>query len=109
MYARVTQFDIDTMRIDLDAALERFKELILPALRQYPGYQGVYALRTDEGNGLLITLWDSPEAANAGVTSGFYNEQVSKFLSFYKEPPGRQHYLVAFEEVLSHSASETRA
>jgi heme-degrading monooxygenase HmoA len=109
MYARVTQFDIDTMRIDLDAALERFKDLILPELRRQPGYRGVYALRTDEGNGLLISLWDSPETAQAGVASGFYGEQIGKFMSFYKEPPGRSHYLVAFEEVLNRSYEPVRA
>ena len=102
MYARVTQFDIDTMRIDLDSALDRFKERVLPELRSQPGYRGVYALRTDEGEGLLISLWDSREAADAGLTSGFYDEQISKFVSFYKESPGRHHYLVAFDEVVSH-------
>jgi len=100
MYARVTQFSIDTMRIDVDAALERFREMVLPSLRGASGYRGVLALRTDEGDGLLVTLWDSPESAQAGLSSGFYDEQVAKFLAFYKEPPGRQHYLVAYEEVL---------
>ncbi len=74
----------------------------LPELRSQPGYRGVYALRTDEGEGLLISLWDSHEAADAGLTSGFYDEQISKFVSFYKESPGRHHYLVAFDEVVSH-------
>ena len=103
MYARVTQFDIDTVRIDMDAALDRFKDLILPALRRQAGYRGVYALHTEEGEGLLISLWDSSEAASAGLASGFYDEQISKFVSFYKEPPGRQQYLVAFDEVLQRS------
>ena len=100
MYARVTQFDIDPNLIDLDEALKRFEELILPDLRQRAGYRGVMAMRSDEGNGLLVTLWSSPEDAASGLASGFYDDQLAKFVAFYKEPPGREQYVVAFQEVL---------
>lgn len=98
MYARVTQFEIDTLRIGLDEALERFKELILPEVRKLPGYRGVLVMRTPEGKGVLVSLWSTPEAAQGGVESGYYDEQVAKFLMFVKQPPGRDHYEVVFSE-----------
>jgi hypothetical protein len=98
MYARVTQFEIDTLRIGLDEALERFKEAVLPAVRQVAGYRGVLVMRTPEGKGLLVSLWDTPGAAQSGVESGYYDEQVAKFLMFVRQPPGRDHYEVVFSE-----------
>jgi len=98
MYARITQFEIDTLRINLDAALERFKETILPEVRKLPGYRGVFVMRTPEGKGLLVSLWSTAEAAQRGVESGYYDEQVAKFLMFVKQPPGRDHYEVVFSE-----------
>jgi hypothetical protein len=98
MYARATQFELDTLRMPLASALERFKELIVPALRQQPGYAGVYALTTPEGKGLLLTLWDSEAAALAGEATGFYDEQIAKFLLLMRTPPGRDHYEVIYAE-----------
>ena len=57
MYARVTQFELDTVRMPLAQALERFTERVVPALRRQPGYEGVQVLATREGKGALITLW----------------------------------------------------
>jgi heme-degrading monooxygenase HmoA len=100
MYARATLFDIDTVRVSIEAALERFREVILPSLRDAPGYRGVYALTTPEGKGILLSLWERREDAEAGVASGFYDEQVQKFVSAYRSPPGRESYEVTFAEVL---------
>jgi len=98
MFARITQFEIDTVRISLEEALARFKEMILPEVRRQPGYLGVYVMRTPEGKGVLLSLWTSEEAAQAGMQSGYYEEQISKFLMFTRQPPGRDHYEVVFAE-----------
>ena len=98
MFARITQFEIDTVRINLDEALERFKETILPEVRKQPGYAGVFVMRTPEGKGALLSLWTSEGAAHAGVDSGYFDEQVAKFLIFVRQPPGREHYEVVFSE-----------
>jgi heme-degrading monooxygenase HmoA len=98
MYARVTQFELDTVRMPLAAALERFKERIVPALHQQPGYEGIYVLTTREGKGVLISLWADEAAAFAGLSSGFYDEQVAQFLTLLREPPGRDHYEVLYSE-----------
>jgi heme-degrading monooxygenase HmoA len=96
MYARVTLFELDTVRLPLAGALERFKALVVPALRGQPGYAGAYALSTPEGKGLLLTLWESEAAAQAGEATGFYDEQVAKFLMLMRQPPGRDHYEVIY-------------
>ena len=98
MFARVTLFEIDTLRISLDSAEERFKEMVLPAMRKQEGYEGVYLMRTPEGKGLVMSLWISQEAAVAGVESGFYDEQLAKFISLFRAPPGREHYQVVVAE-----------
>ena len=98
MYARVTLFEIDTLRISLDAAVERFRELTLPEMVKQEGYEGVYLLHTPEGKGLVMSLWASEEAAVASVQSGFYDEQLAKFISLFRAPPGRENYEVVISE-----------
>ena len=105
MFARVTLFEIDTLRIGLDEALKRFQELVIPETRKREGYQGLYVLRTPEGKGLIMSLWESEEEAVAGVESGYYDEQVAKFVSVFRSPPGRDHY----EVVLAETPGEARA
>lgn len=98
MYARVTSFEVDTVRIDLDSAVERFKETILPAAREQSGYEGVLVLTTPEGKGLLISFWTGEEDAARGIQSGYYDEQVAGFVTLLRQPPGRDHYEVKFRE-----------
>ena len=98
MFARVTLFEIDTLRISADDALEKFKELIVPEARKREGYEGMYVLRTPEGKGLIMSLWQSKEAAEAGVASGYYDEQLAKFVAMFKAPAGREHYEVVYAE-----------
>lgn len=98
MYARVTQFELDTVRMPLAAALDHFKERIIPALHGRPGYLGLYVLATRDGKGELISLWDSEAAAEAGVSSGYYDEQLAQFMMLLRESPGRDHYEVLYSE-----------
>ena len=101
MHARVTQFEIDTLRISLADAVEVFKERVLPRMRAHPECTGVMALTTPEGKGLLLSFWQSREAADEGLKSGFWDEQVAEFTLFLRQPPGREHYEVALEEMNS--------
>lgn len=98
MFARITLFEIDTLRINLDDALEMFKEMILPEARKQEGYEGMYVMRTSEGKGLVMSLWANEEAATAGVTSGYYEEQVAKFVTFFRSPAGRESYELVLAE-----------
>lgn len=100
MVARATMADIDTVRMSLDQAIELFRESVLPALHEQPGYRGVYVLQSPEGQALVLTFWENREAAEAGVagTRNFYAEQVEKFVTLYKAPPGREVYDVMLAE-----------
>ena len=104
MYARVTAFELDILRSPLKDALRLFEDRVLPELRIQPGYEGAYVLATPAGNGMLITLWRTESDAAEGVMSGFYDEQVAKFVTLLREPPGRDHYEVLFGDVAVHAA-----
>lgn len=98
MFARVTLFEIDTLRLRLDDALERFRKLVIPEVQKRKGYKGVYVLRTPEGKGLIMSLWEDEESAIAGVESGYYADQIAKFVAIFRAPPGRDHYEVVLAE-----------
>lgn len=98
MFARVTLFEIDTLRISPGQALEQFRQSIVPAAKKQEGYEGLYVLGTPEGKGLIMSLWSSEETAIAGVESGYYDEQLAKFISVFRAPAGRDHYEVLFAD-----------
>ncbi|MCD6726902.1 MAG: antibiotic biosynthesis monooxygenase [Solirubrobacteraceae bacterium] len=99
MVARVTLAEVDTVRMSVEEAVARFNELIVPPLERQPGYRGVYALATPEGRALVMSLWESEEAADAGLASGFYASQIEKFVTFYRSPPGRESYEVVVADL----------
>jgi heme-degrading monooxygenase HmoA len=95
MIARVTLAEVDAMRTSVDAAVERFHASVMPALEAQQGYAGCYVLTTPEGKALVVTFWRTAEAAEAGLASGLYGEQVDKFATIFRTPPGRETYEVS--------------
>ena len=100
MVARATMAEIDTVRMSIDEAVALFRESVVPALHEQPGFEGVYLLLSPEGQALVLTFWESEEAAQAGIAGSrsFYSEQVEKFVTLYKAPPGRELYDVLLAE-----------
>jgi heme-degrading monooxygenase HmoA len=98
MVARVTFAEIDAVRTRIDSAISLYKESVIPELHHQPGYEGCYVLTTPEGKVAAITFWDSDESADAGVNTGYYAEQIKKFLTFYRAAPGRETYEVSLAE-----------
>ena len=98
MFARTTLAEIDTLRIGIDLAVERFRDLVVPALEEQEGFEGFYLLTTPQGKGLVLTFWADEAAAEASVASGHYADQLEKFVTFFGAPPGREHYEVALAE-----------
>jgi heme-degrading monooxygenase HmoA len=96
--ARVTVAEIDAVRWSMKSAVELFRESVLPSLHEQDGYEGGYALMTPEGKALVITFWRDQESADASVAAGHYEEQVAKFGTIYRAPPGRETYEVAVAE-----------
>ena len=99
--ARATMAEIDPVRTSVDQAVELFRESVVPALREQAGYQGVYVLVSPEGKALVLTFWDSEDAADAGLegSRSFYAGQLEKFVTFYRSPPGRESYDVVVADV----------
>jgi heme-degrading monooxygenase HmoA len=100
MVVRATVAEIDAVRMSVERAVEVFRESVVPALRQQDGYEGAYVLLSDEGKALVLTFWESEEAAEAGLAGArsFYAEQVEKFVTIYHAPPGRELYRVALAD-----------
>jgi heme-degrading monooxygenase HmoA len=98
--ARATIAEIDAVRMSVDDAVELFRESVLTALREQDGFEGTYVLVSPEGKALVLTFWADAEAADAGLAGGrsFYSEQVAKFVTIYRAPPGREHYDVALAD-----------
>ena len=95
MHARVTQLEIDTTRIEMDDAVQMFREAVLPELRDQEEYAGTYVLANPDGKALLLTFWETEEAAEAQAGTGFYAEQLARFAAIFRSPPGRDRYAVA--------------
>jgi len=100
MIARVTLAEIDAVRMGVDQAVMLFRDSVVPALREQDGYEGVYVLLSDEGKVLALTFWESEEAADAGIAGSrsFYAEQIEKFVTLYRSPPGREMYNVVLAD-----------
>jgi heme-degrading monooxygenase HmoA len=100
MIARVTLAEIDALRMSVDQAVDVFRDSVVPALREQEGYEGVYVLLSDEGKVLALTFWESEEAADAGIAGSrsFYAEQIAKFVTLYRSPPGREMYNVVLAD-----------
>ena len=97
MFARFLRIKTKVERIDEVASL--FEESVIPLCKTQKGYKGAYFL-TDRktGSSIPITLWESEEDMMATEQSRFFQEQVVKFLSFFKAPPIREAYEVIFKD-----------
>lgn len=94
MYARVTQLEIDTTRIDMDYAVQLFRSEVLPAVREQEGYHGTYVLANPDGKALLLTFWETEEEAEANAPTGQYSEHLKEYAAIFSAPPGRDRYAV---------------
>ena len=101
MVARATIAEIDFMRMGLDESTELFRESVVAALREQDGYEGCFVLVSPQGQALALTFWRDEEAADAGLEGGrsFYAEQLEKFVTIYRAPPGREQYDVVVADV----------
>lgn len=101
MVARVTLAEIDVMRMSIETAVEMYERSVLPAQHEQEGYDSGYVLTTPEGKALVITFWRDEDAAEHGMASGFYDEQVRKFVTMFRSPTGREIYDVALADTPS--------
>ena len=93
MFSRVMLLEVDTLRYTIREALELFDNQVLPRLREWPGYEGVVVMTTPEGKAMIVTLWDSEEAAIHAAEFG--TGALAEHAALFKAPPGREYYEVS--------------
>jgi heme-degrading monooxygenase HmoA len=98
MIARATMAEVDAVRMPVGEAVELFRKSVLPALREQDGFEGAYVLLSPEGKALVLTFWSDDETAESGLASGFYREQVAKFMTVFGSGSGRETYEVVVAE-----------
>lgn len=100
MVVRATEAEVDVVRTNPADAIALFERSVLPALHEEAGYEGCYVLLSKEGKMLVLSFWESEEAATSTRVSGFYQEQVAKFsqIVVYRQQPGREAYDVVVAE-----------
>ena len=100
MVVRATEAEIDVVRTNPAEAISVFERTLLPALHEQDGYEGCYVLLSEEGKVLVLSFWESNEAARATRLSGFYQSQIERMADFvvYRQAPGREAYDVVIAE-----------
>jgi heme-degrading monooxygenase HmoA len=101
MVARATIAELDFVRMGLEESTDVFRDSVVSALREQDGYEGCLVLVSPQGQALALTFWRDEEAADAGLAGGrsFYAEQVEKFVTIYRSPPGRETYEVVLADL----------
>jgi heme-degrading monooxygenase HmoA len=97
MFARFTIVQVKPEKID--ETIKLYEESVVPNAKEQKGYQGIY-LFTDRstGKGYSISLWDSEEDAVANEQSGYYKEQVNRFMEYFAAPPVQEGYEVVVRD-----------
>ncbi len=99
MVARVTLAEIDTVRMSVERRGRACSsESVLPALREQDGLRGLLRAATREGKALVLTFWETRRRPRPASASGFYAEQVEKFVTLFRSPPGRETYDVVLAD-----------
>ncbi|MFP4082702.1 MAG: antibiotic biosynthesis monooxygenase family protein [Candidatus Aminicenantes bacterium] len=97
MFARLTSARINKERVDEFIAI--YEKSVVPAAKSQQGYQGAYLLvDRAEAKGISITLWKSEKDALANERNRYYQEQVTKFITFYTGPPVREGFEVCVQD-----------
>jgi heme-degrading monooxygenase HmoA len=93
MFARITTFQLRTDNID--EIMKIFNESVVPAAQSQKGFKRIlFFLNRETGKAHSIALWETKEDAIANEKSLYYQEQLTKFLPFYKGPPIKEGFEV---------------
>ncbi len=97
MYARVTTVQVQPGKID--DGIQIFRDAVLPAAQQQPGFKGVLQLVDRSNNKSIgITLWETEDDMKAGEASGYYQQQIAKVAPLLTAQPVRETYEVSMRE-----------
>ena len=97
MFARLLRIKTKIERIDEAGKL--FEERVIPLLNNQKGYKWAYFLSDRKtGVSIPITLWENEEDMLATESSHFFQEQLVRFMTFFKAPPIREAYEVIVQD-----------
>ena len=95
MHARVVNVQIKPDKWDDTQSLYWSLEALW---NQQNGFRGAYLLGDrSSGKGISVTLWDTQADIEATESSGWYQEQLTKFEAYFASPPDMAHYEVTVE------------
>lgn len=93
MYARI--ITSQTQPGKTDEATRIWNESVVPILRQQKGFVGAYMVGDRAtGKGVVMTLWEGEDDAQAIDTSGVYQRSIALFAQVLAGPPTREQYEV---------------
>jgi heme-degrading monooxygenase HmoA len=96
MYARVLVAQVQPDKSE--ELIQTVRDSVLPAVEQEVGFKGLLLLNnTETGEGISITLWDTPVDLKASETSGYLQEQLAKVAPFLVKPPAQGVYEVSVQ------------
>ena len=96
MYARVTSAQIQPAK--MEEAIQITKESIIPAIRQQQGLISFTdLLDRSTGKVMVFTLFETEADMQAGMSSGFVQQQLAKLAPLFAGTPVSEFY-----EVLAH-------
>jgi len=58
----------------------------------------VYVIANPDGRGMIMSFWESEEAAAAGAAESWYAEKLEEYVTLFRSPPARERYAVLFAE-----------
>ena len=98
MYARVVTGQYQPGKVDEGEQI--YRESILPAARQQPGFKGALGLvDRSSGKAISITLWQTAANAQAsGASSSYGQAQLAKVASLLTVAPTIETYEVVVQE-----------
>jgi heme-degrading monooxygenase HmoA len=97
MFARVTSIQIKKEYID--DVIKIYNESVVPAAKSQKGFIRIYFfLDRETGKGYSIALWEDQADAIANEKSLYYQEQLTKFLPFYKSAPIKEGFEVIVDK-----------
>jgi len=100
MFARVTTIQIKTENIE--EVLKIFNESVVPAAKSQKGFKRICVfLNRETGTCHSFALWESKEDAIANEKSLYYQEQLIKFVPYFKSNPIKEGYEVIIDEDLT--------
>ncbi len=96
MYARVLVAQVQPDKSE--ELIQTIRDSVVPAIEQEVGFKGLLLLNNVEsGEGISITLWETPVDLKSIETNGYLQEQLEKIAPFLLKPPAQGVYEVSVQ------------